>query len=162
MAIRDLTPWRKRLMEMEEELLVPAWRGPAELFRDFFEDLFRHGMPVSWRQMQQGMSAFSPDVDVSETDKEYKVVVELPGLSKDEINVSVREGSMTISGEKKEEEQEEKENYLKVERSHGSFTRTILLPSSVREDAIEATFEEGVLRIRLPKTEETRGEKLEI
>jgi len=156
MAIRDLIPWRKQRHVGTE--LTP-YDEVREMFREMFEDFFR---PWALTSRLGRRFALSPAVDISETDKEYRVSVELPGIEKDDIQVSIDQGRLTISGEKKEEQKEEKENFLRVERSYGTFTRTIPLPATVNEEAAEASFKDGVLTIRLPKTAEGRGKRIEI
>jgi HSP20 family protein len=115
-----------------------------------------------WSLLTEESAAFAPAANVSETEDEYRVSVELAGMGKDDVGVSIQEGRLTISGEKRKEEQEEKENYLRYERSYGSFTRTIPLPTSVDEGRISAKFKDGVLTVRLPKRPEARGKKVEI
>ena len=156
MAIRDLIPWRKH--RRGEEALATR-EDARDVFQEMMEDFFRPGGLTSWARREP---ALSPAFDVSETDDEYRVSMELPGLAKDDIEVSIENGRLTISGEKKEEQKEEKENFLRVERSYGSFTRSVPLPGTVNEEGIEASFKDGVLSVRLPKTEEARGKKVEI
>lgn len=160
MAISDLIPWRKRRGRRESGDRLPAEREARDMFRDVFEDFFRDldRAPA----FRGGGSRLAPAVDVSETDEDYRVSVELPGISKDDIEVTVDQGRLNIQGEKKEEEREEEEDYLRVERSYGSFSRSIPLPSSVDEDNIEASYDEGVLSCRLPKTGEARGKRIEV
>jgi HSP20 family protein len=161
MAIRDLIPWRKRERE-EERGLAPAEREIFDPFREAFEEAFRSLFLAPWRAGERPALRFSPSVDISESDEAYHISVELPGLSRDDVEVSLDEGVLTVRGEKKEEEREEEENYLRVERSYGSFVRRIPLPQQVDEDATSATFKEGLLQIELPKTEEARGRQIEI
>jgi len=160
MAKRDLLPWRKGKSD-EGGSGLPARHEPGELFREMFEDFFRPWALAPWRLLSRELGP-SPAVDVTETEGEYKVSVELPGLTKDDIEVTLEEGRLTITGEKKEEKREERQNFLRVERSYGSFSRTIPLASSVKEDAVEAAFKDGVLSILLPKTEQARGKKVQI
>ncbi len=156
MTIRGLVPlWRRR--RGVERFGFPAHEEVRDLFREMFEDFFGRQGLVPWPRLPH-----KPAVDVSETDEEYRVSVELPGLGKDDIEVSIERGYLTISGERKEEEREEKENFLRLERFYGSFTRTIPLPASVDEKAVEASFKDGLLSLRLPKTEEARGRRIEI
>jgi len=160
MAKKNLIPWRKG-RGGEGRAGLPAREEPRELFREMFEDFFRPWALAPWRLLGRELE-LSPAVDVTETDAEYKVSAELPGLTRDDIEVTLQEGRLTISGQKKEETREEKQSYLRVERSYGSFSRTIPLPSSVQEDAVEATFRDGVLSILLPKTAQARGKKVQI
>jgi HSP20 family protein len=89
---------------------------------------------------------------VSETDKEIKVSAELPGMDEKDIDVSLTRDSLTIKGEKKQETEDKGEDYYRMERSYGSFTRSIPLPIEVDTDKVQATFKKGVLEITLPKT----------
>ncbi len=161
MAFRHLVPWHKR-RHHEEEPLVPAAREIEDFFAEAFEHPWRWWMRAPLRRAAREVVRFTPDIDMSETDKDYRVTAELPGLSKDDVQISLDEGVLTISGEKREEKKEEKENYWRMERSYGSFVRRVPLPSGVNEDAIEASFKDGVLTITLPKTEEAKGKKIEI
>ena len=160
MALRDLVPWHKVRREQEGPQAL-ASRGPWEM-GDWFNDFFRTWTAAPWTLLRGEGPGFAPAVNVAETDQEYRVSVELPGLSKDAIQVSVHEGQLIISGEKRQEEKEEKEHYLRVERSYGSFRRTIPLPASVDEEGVAASFKKGVLTVQLPKTAEARGKKIEI
>ena len=161
MALRDLVPWRK-VRRGEEEPLVPQRRETRDLFRETFEDFFRPWSLAPWGEFARRLSGFAPAVDVSETDEEYRVSVELPGLSREDVELTIDRGRLTITGEKKGGEREEKENYVRVERSYGSFSRSIALPRTVNQDAVEATFKEGILTVRLPKTEKEHGKRVEI
>jgi HSP20 family protein len=98
-------------------------------------------------------------VDVSETENEIKVSAELPGLDEENVDVSLSPGVLTISGEKKEETKEERENYYRAERAYGAFRRAVPLPTEVDTDGAEAVFQKGVLTVTLPKTAETQERK---
>jgi HSP20 family protein len=160
MAIRDLIPWRKRHGE-EGRAEVAPYEEPWDAFRDMMEEFFRPWAETS-RMLQRGRMFPGPAVDVTESAEDYTVTVELPGMTRDDIEVTVEDGRLNIRGEKKSEKKEEEKNYLRVERSYGSFSRSIPLPTTVQEEAVEATFKDGVLRVKLPKTEEARGRKIEI
>lgn len=97
------------------------------------------------------LSEFSPRVDVSETEKEVKVVAELPGLDEKDIQLELQQDALVISGEKKSESEDKGKNYHRVERSFGSFTRMVPLPTAVEADKVEAEFKKGVLTVTLPK-----------
>jgi len=107
---------------------------------------------------------FTPKVDVKEEDKEIIVSAELPGMDQKDIDVTVTNDSIRISGEKKHEKEEEEKDYYRHERFCGSFDRVIDLPAEVEEDKAEAEFSKGVLTIRLPKSEEaqTKHKKIKI
>jgi HSP20 family protein len=164
MPITDLIPWRK------EEKRVPVRRESEDrssmMQRDvdrLFDEFFRGFglMPSSaWGETWEG---FSPQIDIVEGEDEIRVSAELPGMDEDEIDVSVSRGTLTIQGEKREESEEESQNYYRMERSYGTFRRSISLPSTVDETAAEATYKKGVLTITLPKKEEAQsGQRIPI
>ena len=105
---------------------------------------------------------WSPSVDISETKDNLVVKAELPGLETNDVNVSISGDILTIKGEKKTEEEEKDEHYHCVERYLGSFQRVFQLPSGVKTDQIEATFDKGVLKVTLPKVEEAQKKEIEV
>lgn len=127
--------------------------------RDFFDRFFADfALPSIAFEDTEWMPAF----DVSETDKELIVKGEVPGMDKKDINITVSDGMLTIRGEKKHEKKEENEQYHRVERRYGAFSRTMRLPHEVEADKVDATYKEGVLSIRLPKSEAVEPKKIEI
>lgn len=94
-----------------------------------------------------------PAIDMVEEEKDYKLTVELPGLSEKDIEISLADGALCLSGEKKEEAKRKEEGYMMCERRYGSFERTVTLPSDVDPEAINATFKDGVLTVTLKKDE---------
>ena len=105
---------------------------------------------------------WAPSLDISETDTEYVVKADVPGVDPKELDISVEDSVLTISGEKKEEHEEKKENYHRIERSYGSFSRAIKLPPSADADSIKAASKDGVLTLTIPKREEEKKKKLKI
>jgi len=103
-----------------------------------------------------------PSVDISETRDNFIVKAELPGLESKDVNVSISGDLLIIKGEKKKEEEEKDEHHHYVERYSGSFQRVFQLPTAVKGDKVEATFEKGVLKVTLPKVEEAKKKKIEI
>jgi HSP20 family protein len=133
------------------------WEYPFASFQremNKLVDNFFGGFNLSpWTPLKRGLdTTFTPRVDVSETDKEIKVSVELPGMDQKDIDVSLTRDTLTIKGEKKEEKEEQGKDYYRMERSYGSFTRSVPLPVEVDTDKVQATFKKGVLDITLPKT----------
>jgi len=106
--------------------------------------------------------AWQPSVDISETDDEIIVKAELPGLTHDDVNISLTDNVLTLKGEKKQEKEDKGENYHRVERSYGSFQRTFTLLSSVQSENTKATFKNGILTINIPKTEEAKPKEIKI
>ena len=112
----------------------------------------------------QGMTVWAPAVDVRETNDELQVTAELPGLAPQDVNVTVENGVLTISGEKKQEVREgtEDSNYYLYERRYGRFERSFSLPRTVNADQVKARFDNGVLTIALPKAEAAKPRKVQI
>lgn len=119
------------------------------LFDDFFRDFSLSPFGQSW-------GGFNPCIDVTESDQEYKVSAELPGLDDNDIKVTLANDVLTISGEKKKEIEDKGQNYYRMEHSYGSFQRSIPLPPDIETDKIDATFKKGVLTISLPKSAEVQ------
>ena len=99
---------------------------------------------------------FAPAMDLHESGEEYVVTAEIPGATKNDVTVEVDQGMLNVSGEKKSERDEKEESRRYVERSFGAFRRSFRLPSDARSDHIEASFKDGVLTIKIPKTEESK------
>lgn len=106
--------------------------------------------------------AWTPSVDLTDTNGELTLTAELPGVKPKDVEVSVDDGALTIRGEKKEERKEETKSRRLYERSYGSFERSFTLPRSVDPDKVKAEFENGVLTVHLPKREGATGRKIEI
>ncbi len=106
--------------------------------------------PFGWLERGYGLAA--PHVDVTESDKGYKIVAELPGMDQKEVELELKDDVLTLSGEKKEEQEKEEKDYHLTERRFGSFRRSFRLPSEVDQNKVSADFKNGVLIIALPKT----------
>lgn len=131
----------------------------------WFDDFRRRAFPSlafehEWPFAELGKEL--PAVDVRESDGEIVVKADLPGVSKDDIQVELRDTDLVIKGERKKEEEVKEEDYYRCERSYGSFSRVIGLPADVKTDGATATFKDGVLEIRLPKTEEARRKTVKV
>jgi HSP20 family protein len=138
-------------------------RNVDRLFDEFFNDFAGFGLrPV--HSSAESLSAFNPKIDISETEAEIRIAAELPGLDENDIDVSLVDNVLTISGEKKVEEEDEGENYHRIERSYGSFKRSVALSNDIDTEQIDAVFKNGVLTVTLPKTPEAQEEvnKIEI
>ena len=128
------------------------------VFETFLGPSFFTRRPLPSRAEPVGISA--PNVDVRENDKEFVFEAELPGIDEKDIQVTVRDGMLSLKGEKKSERDEKKDTYHLVERSYGSFERSFRLPDSADEEKIAANFNKGVLRIVVPKrAEAVKAEK---
>jgi HSP20 family protein len=107
-------------------------------------------------------SSWTPAVDIAEHDDEYLVKVELPGVNKDEVKLTLENNILTIRGEKKQEKETKKENYHRVERNYGAFQRSFTLPAAVKSDKIDASYKDGILTVSLPKAEEAKPKQIEV
>lgn len=145
-----LTRWNplKELDEMEKRLAVMLGRSP----------LRKEGE----REEAMTVAEWAPLVDISEDEKEYLIKAELPEIKKEDIKVTVHDDVMTISGERKYEKEEKGKKYHRVERAYGSFTRSFTLPEDADGSKISAECKDGILRVRLPKTEKAKAKAVEI
>jgi len=107
-------------------------------------------------------TAWNPAVDITEHDNAFTVKVELPGVSRDDVRITIQDNILTIRGEKKQEKETKGTNVHRTERSYGVFQRSFSLPYSVSADAIEAKYADGVLTINLPKAEEAKRKEIEV
>ncbi len=105
---------------------------------------------------------WTPALDVAENETEYIVEAEVPGLTKEEIDITLTEGLLTIKGEKKQEVRQEADNRHIVERTYGTFLRALRLPATIDQTKVTATTKDGVLTITIPKAEEIQPKKIEI
>jgi HSP20 family protein len=101
-------------------------------------------------------AALMPRVDISEDQDHLYIMAELPGMKENDVQVTCSEGVLTIRGEKKQSEEHKERNFYRLERSYGTFTRQFALPENVKEEEIQATFDDGVLEIKIAKAEETK------
>jgi len=121
---------------------------------------FRTRSPFGEEEMAQG--SWIPAVDIYETKESIVLNVELPGVTKEDIALEVKDSTLTIKGEKKLEKNVTEENFHRMERSYGSFTRAFTLPSTVQQDKVKAKFRDGILEIMLPKAEEARPKQIKV
>lgn len=123
----------------------------SDIMDDFFNDV------VSTRR-----DTFMPGIDISETDDQFHITAELPGMKKEDIDINLENRRLTISGERKFENEEKGKTYHRVETSYGSFNRSFQLPDNVDENSISATYENGLLNITIDKDEEKVKKQIEI
>lgn len=139
--------------------------SPLEAIRRDLDLIFDDISPFSKMQRDNGgngMQLWAPDTDMSETDEAYTLTVDLPGLNKDDIEVSYNDNRLTISGERKEETKEENEDFIRQERFVGTFSRKFTMPTDVKEEKIKASFKDGVLTVNIPKSEVKKPKQVSI
>jgi HSP20 family protein len=105
---------------------------------------------------------FLPAVDLVETDDHFVLRADLPGLSDDDVKIELEENVLTISGERRSEQEQREDGYYRLERSHGQFARSLTLPQGVDGDGIVATFDRGVLEVKIPKPEQRKPRRVTI
>jgi len=107
-------------------------------------------------------AVWAPRTDLSETDNAFRIRLDVPGMTKEDITINLQNNTLTVSGERSSERQEEGEEYVRVERAFGNFHRTFTLPDAVDPDSVEAAYDDGVLTINVPKTETSTRRQIEI
>jgi HSP20 family protein len=130
---------------------------PTNWIEQFFSDFDRGFTPAS-----RAAASYVPAVDVVESAEAYELRAELPGVAREDINVEVKENRLVLSGKKDSVKQSEEGKYRYVESRHGAFSRSFELPRNVKSDAIEATYKDGVLTLRIPKADEAKPKTVEI
>ncbi len=132
------------------------WREIEDLFSRYSRGF---GLPAN-REVVAG--DWAPRVDIAETEKEFLITAELPGVDKADVKVTVDNGLLTLCGERHQETEEEDKRFHRVERHYGSFTRSFTLPDATDATAVKAAYDDGVLTIEVPKTEVEEPEALEV
>ncbi len=140
-AREDMEKWFEETMSKTFPFFGPSWWPKSRIMDD---------------------DRLKPSVDIYEEGDDVVLKAELPGLTKNDISVTLRDELITITGEKKREEKIDRENYYRVEASYGSFSRTFRLPVMVQGDKVKAKFKDGILEIRIPKSEEEKKKGIKI
>ena len=169
MVIHDMIPWKKDRRNVSirpgeaDFPLGTLQRRMNRMFDDFFGD-FGDFTASPLQALAHSSRAFMPRMDVTETDKDITLAVELAGLDEKDVEVTLTDNILTIKGEKKVERDEKTERSRITERSYGTFSRSVALPDGVETDCIDASFKKGVLTVKLTKTpvEEPKAQKIEI
>lgn len=154
-------PARRPVPAVTEQLIEPFNRLRGEIERLFDDFPARVPSMMSFKAFRP---LVVPALELKESDGGYKLTAELPGLDADDVDVSVADGVLTISGEKKEDREEKDKGYVLSERSYGSFERRIGLPADAAADKIDAQFDKGVLTLTVPRDQQAppRSKKIEI
>jgi HSP20 family protein len=145
---------------------LTRWTPVLDPFRGRFDQLFNQFLgdvlPAMQGTEEVSNQRWAPAVDIKETNEALTLTAELPGLTKDDVQITIENQVLTISGERKFEKEVKGETWHRVERSYGSFSRSFTLPATVRIERVEASFTDGVLAIKLPKVEESKPRKIAI
>lgn len=159
----------EKAKERETKALAPRrpfagltrWETEMDRMKDdFFGRRMRSWWPERWLSGDSEITM--PSVDVYQEKDDIVVKAELPGMDKNDIEVNISDSELTLKGEKKKEEKIEEEDYYRRERSYGAFLRSVQLPTGVQADKVKASFKNGILEIRLPKTEEAKAKEIKV
>ncbi len=142
---RDLVSFPSDMVSLQREM--------NRVFDSFFNGADEPGLLTG---------TWVPAVDVAEGEDSYTVKVELPGVNRDDVKITLESNILTIRGEKKAENEVKEKNYHRTERSYGSFQRSFTLPTIVRNDKIDAVYKDGILTVTLPKAEEAKPKQIEV
>ena len=139
-----------------------------EPFREFstlqdrMNRLFRESFGPEGREESLSTTSFAPPVDVYEDEHSVTLKIEVPGIDEKDIDVRIENNTLTVHGERKFEKEEKEENYRRVERQYGSFTRSFTLPNTVDHENVSANYEKGVLKIKLAKKAEAKPKQIKV
>ncbi|HEX9800353.1 MAG TPA: Hsp20/alpha crystallin family protein [Thermoanaerobaculia bacterium] len=145
---------------------ITRWTPETDIFRNRLDRMFNQMLQDVWGAQlpteDVASRAWLPPVDIREKEDALMFAVELPGMTKEDIDITLENNVLTIAGERKFEKETKGEEFHRLERSYGHFTRSFTLPSSVRTDKVDANFDNGVLHISLPKQENAKPKKISI
>lgn len=133
----------------------PSSNLASKRFSDMIDEFFNDAV-------NDRRDSFVPSIDISETDKQFIISAELPGMKKEDININLENGRLAISGERSFEKEEEGKTYHRIETNYGSFSRSFQLPDNVDENSIKASYEDGLLNITIEKGEDKVKKQIEI
>jgi len=153
--MKFLTRWQR------PELATWPTFGRLSNLREEIDRLFEAPL-AEWARSSQLLSGWSPALDVYEDKDNFVVKAELPGMKREEIEVSLQDGGLSISGERKSEEKYEEGEVYRAERFFGKFQRTVTLHTPVAVDKVKAQYKDGILTITLPKTEEAKPKQIDV
>ena|SRR5579863_9716432 len=130
--------------------------------QDRMNHLFRHTYGTEGRDEALTTSTFAPAVDVYEDEHQVNLKIEVPGIDEKDIDVRIENNTLTVHGERKFEKEEKEENFRRVERQYGSFTRSFTLPTTVDAEQVKANYDKGILKITLPKKAEAKPKQIKV
>jgi len=167
-GIGDLVPRRRRRFAWKGKVMTALTRwNPLKEMEDIQNRMSRFfGVSpvatINGDREAMTVAEWSPSVDITEDEKEYLVKVDLPEVKKEDVKVSVENGVLAISGERKLEKEEKGKKYHRIERSYGSFMRSFALPESTDGSKVTAEYKDGLLRVHLPKSEQAKPRAVEV
>lgn len=153
---------RKGEIEKAPALFANRWDEMDRMLEDFFGRGWLRPFGAWSRPLTAEFVSMLPKVDVVDKDDEVIVRAEVPGMEKDELDIAISGNMLTLKGETRREEKEEKGDYYRCEMSHGAFARTLALPAEVDESTAKASLKDGVLELKLPKVEKSKRRAIKI
>jgi HSP20 family protein len=123
----------------------------SDIMDEFFNDM-----------VSTNRDSFVPNIDISESDNQFLITAELPGINKEDININLENRRLTISGERKFQEEEKEKTFHRMETHYGSFSRSFQLPGNINEESVQASYENGLLNITVDKAEDKVKKRIEI
>jgi HSP20 family protein len=148
-GVRKVDPFRSLASEVEE-------------MEKRFATMFNRSLSIAEGREAMKLGEWEPAVDITEDDKEFLVKAELPEMKKEDVKVSVENGALEITGERKMEKEEKGKKYHRIERAYGTFVRSFTLPEGTTPEKISAEFKDGVLKVHLPKDGKTPQKEVDI
>jgi HSP20 family protein len=144
--------------------MITRWDPFREFvtIQDRMNRLFRDSYGPEGKDESLTTTAFAPPVDVYEDDHNITLKIEVPGIDEKDIDVRIENNTLTVHGERKFEKEEKEENYRRVERQYGSFTRTFTLPNTVNQESVQADYDKGVLKVKLAKKAEAKPKQIKV
>ena len=144
--------------------VLTRWEPVREFatLQDRMNRLFRDSFGTDSREEPLTTTAFAAPVDVYEDEHNITLKIEVPGIEEKDIDVRIENNTLTVHGERKFEKEEKEENYRRIERQYGSFTRTFTLPSTVDTESVSANYEKGVLKVQLAKKAEAKPKQIKV
>lgn len=144
--------------------IITRWDPFREFstLQDRMNRLFRESFGPEGREEALTTSSFAPPVDVYEDEHNVTLKIEVPGIDEKDIDVRIENNVLTVHGDRKFEKEEKEENFRRVERQYGSFTRTFTLPTTVDGEKVSANYEKGVLKVVLPKKAEAKPKQIKV
>ncbi len=130
--------------------------------RDEIDNLFNDFFSKTPEERMDPHDIWYPALDIEESNDKIKVIAEVPGMKKEEIKLTASEGQLIIQGERKFEKEEKDKTYHRIERSYGKFRRTIPIPKDLEVDKVKATYEQGILKVDIPKSKKTKPKEIDI
>ena len=153
-------------MAEDQKDLVRSESRPMMSMRDFdrwFDEILPRPLtPFFPRIRISAEEEMMPNIDMYESNGDIVLKAELPGMKKEDIDITLSEGMITISGEKKKDEEIKRKDYYKLERSYGSFCRSFSLPAEVKSDKVKSSFKDGILEVHMPKSEKAKSKEVKV